>query len=89
MRGNALHSSRGGGKWAIGNQNVKRGILTAAREALEKLREPWRETFGEEMPVGFEVTPSQIGLIRKRLKEKSRAPLDAHIDEITREGRVY
>ena len=49
-------------------------------EDLEVLRPHWEEVFDEPMPMGFEIQPPQVPMLRKCLRDKSRAPLEAYID---------
>ena len=42
----------------------------------------WYRTFGESMPVGFEVTPDQIGIIR----QKSQKSLDDHLESLPKDA---
>ena len=54
---------------------------------LEALRPGWLETFGEDLPFGFEIQLAQVPMLRQCLREKSQAPLDAFIRTLA--GRVY
>ena len=54
---------------------------------LEALQPGWLETFGEDLPFGFEIQPAQVPMLRQCLSEKSRAPLRAFINTLA--GRAY
>ena len=56
---------------------------------LEDLAPQWEEAFGEPMPMGFEVTPDMIPLMRRCIREKSMEPLDAYLALDLADGRVY
>ena len=42
----------------------------------------WYRTFGESMPMGFQATPDQIGIIRKCIRRKSQKPLDDYVESL-------
>lgn len=47
---------------------------------LEALRPEWEAAFdGAPMPMGFEVTPDQVPVLRKCIARKSQEPLDAYV----------
>ena len=48
-------------------------------EDLEALEPQWEALFGEGLPKGFEITPSQVPLIRRCLAERSTVPLDRYV----------
>ena len=51
-------------------------------EDLEALEPQWLALFGGPLPKGFEVTPSQVPLIRQCLAERSTAPLDRYVQSL-------
>ena len=55
---------------------------------LEALRPQWEETFGMTMPMGFEVTPDQVPIMRECIRTKSRDPLKRYVDGLPA-NRVY
>ena len=48
-------------------------------EDLENLAPEWRRIFGEDMAMGFEVTPYQVPIIRECIRTKSQKPLDDYV----------
>ncbi len=46
---------------------------------LGELAPQWRETFGESMPYGFEVTPSIYEIMVECIRTKSQKPLDDYV----------
>ena len=58
-------------------------------EDLEAVRQQWQETFGEQMPFGFEIGYDDIPLLRRCIAEKSMKPLDDHIEDLLKDGRDY
>ena len=49
---------------------------------LEALKPEWREVFDEEMPFGFEIGPETVPLMRRCIREQSKAPLVAYQREV-------
>ena len=39
----------------------------------------WEATFGEPLAMGFEITPTQVPMLRRCLRERSRKPLEDYI----------
>ena len=58
-------------------------------DEIEALDEQWRRTFGESVPMGFEVTPDAAPMLRKCLRLKSRKPLQAYVALKLADGRIY
>ena len=65
--------------------------MTTGKEwlELEDLAPEWQAIFGEPMPMGFEVTPDMIPLMKRCIREKTMEPLDAYLDLALADGRVY
>ena len=56
---------------------------------LEALAPEWRRVFGEPMPMGFEVTPSLVPLMRRCIRARSQQELDDYVAAKIADGRVY
>ena len=56
--------------------------VTCTWDDLDELRGPWRETFGEDMPYGFEVNPCSCEIMAECLRTKIQRPLDAYIEAL-------
>ncbi len=59
--------------------------MTNTWSDLEKLAPDWYRTFGESMPMGFEVTPDQIDIIRDCIRQKSQKPLDDYVESLPKD----
>ena len=46
---------------------------------LEALAPEWERVFGGPMPMGFEIGPEQVPIMRQCIRDGSRAPLQAYI----------
>ena len=51
-------------------------------EDLEALEPQWLALFGGPLPKGFEVTPSQVPLIRRCIAERSTVPLERYVESL-------
>ena len=51
-------------------------------EDLEALEDDWLALFGDPMPKGFEITPSQVPLMRRCLVERSTVPLNRYVESL-------
>ena len=49
---------------------------------LEALSPEWEAVFGESIPMGFEIQPEQVPMMRQCIREKSREPLRNYIESI-------
>ncbi len=49
---------------------------------LEDLRDDWFRLFGESMPMGFEITPEHVPMMKECIKKKSQKPLEEYIDSL-------
>ena len=56
---------------------------------LLALAPEWERVFGESMPFGFVIGPSDVPLMRQCIRERSMKPLDDHIKSLLADGRVY
>ena len=52
---------------------------------LERLAPEWLAIFGTTMPMGFEVTPGIIHIIRQCIQDRSRDPLTAYVESLPAE----
>ena len=46
---------------------------------LDALAHAWAETFGESLPMGFEVGPEQVPVMRECLRLRSQRPLEDYV----------
>ena len=51
-------------------------------EDLVALRQDWERVFGSSMPMGFEITPDQVPVIKKCIETESQKPLRDYIDSL-------
>ncbi len=49
-------------------------------EDLMSLRHAWEETFGESMPMGFEIGPDQYPTMKECIEKRDQAPLEDFIN---------
>ena len=54
-------------------------MMSYSWEDLEALRPEWERVFNTGMPMGFEITPDQVPMMKQCIEEKSEAPLEAYI----------
>ena len=62
---------------------------TYTMDDLFALAAEWEQVFGESMPAGFEIGPSDVPLMRQCIRERSRQALNDHIKALLADGRVY
>ena len=49
---------------------------------LAALSPRWESVFGESLPMGFEITPAQVPMLRRCLRERSHEPLEEYIESL-------
>ena len=52
---------------------------------IEALRDQWDELFGEPVPMGWQIGPAQVPILRECIKKKSQKPLEDYIDSIPKD----